>query len=333
MRVFQPIGRVLVAGLVASLVLAGAAQADFVYAPPRLPPTRIPDLPCATPKQLAALETIMTQWQIDYAHFTTEQAALAEAEAAYASAAAAYEAAMKSGDAAAIEAARGPALAARNESIDDVAKVKSLLRVLNGDAGLWDADIAKIDKSCPPPPKLVTPPHIGGPGRGRPTIELSSVLDEINRARTDPQGYAEVLRRGPQRPGVNEAITFLQTQKPVAALKLDDRLTRAAVAHAADDGALGNASHIGSDGSKLSDRIHAQGLYASLYAEVISIGEHDAQGVVTQLIIDQPGPQHPHRTDLFDPLLTMAGAGCGDNKTYGTMCVIDLSAGAVEGGD
>lgn len=59
---------------------------------------------------------------------------------------------------------------------------------------------------------------------------------------------------------------------------------------------------------------------------MISIAYATAPGVLQQLIVDQPGPMHPHRDDLFDANLAVTGVGCGPNTKFGTMCVIDLAS-------
>jgi hypothetical protein len=51
-----------------------------------------------------------------------------------------------------------------------------------------------------------------------------------------------------------------------------------------------------------------------------------AGDVVEQLIVDLPGPLHPHRADLFDASLAVTGVACGPNTRFGTMCVIDLAS-------
>ncbi len=160
----------------------------------------------------------------------------------------------------------------------------------------------------------------------RKTSMEDAVLAEVNAARTDPHAYAQALRDGPQTAETADAIAFLEHQSPLPPLKLDDRLAHAAVGHAADDGPKGSASHVGSDGKSPNQRAQALGVWSSVYAEVISVGEKTPRGVVRQLILDQPGPNHPHRADLFDPMLMYAGVGCGGNAQYGSMCVIDLSA-------
>jgi hypothetical protein len=78
--------------------------------------------------------------------------------------------------------------------------------------------------------------------------------------------------------------------------------------------------------------MRAAGVQTTAYAEVISIAYDTAGGVLEQLIVDQPGPMHPHRDDLFDPNLKIAGVGCGPNAKFKAMCVIDLAAAALVAG-
>jgi hypothetical protein len=75
------------------------------------------------------------------------------------------------------------------------------------------------------------------------------------------------------------------------------------------------------------DRIHDAGLYAMVNAEEISSGQVSAAGVVHQLIADKGVPGHPHRADLFDKMLRLAGVGCTPD---GGDTVIDLSSPSVK---
>jgi uncharacterized protein YkwD len=151
------------------------------------------------------------------------------------------------------------------------------------------------------------------------------VLRELDAARTDPPAYAHRLTPQPY-VDISDAVGFLSKEAPRQAITYDACLASAAIAQAEDQGPRGGVSHTGSDGSRPSERMRAAGVQTTEYAEVISIGYSTAPGVLQQLIVDQPGPQHPHRDDLFDPSLAVAGVGCGPNTRYGTMCVIDLAS-------
>jgi hypothetical protein len=174
-------------------------------------------------------------------------------------------------------------------------------------------------------PKL--PPyekHAPQPPNGR--IGMSelevAVLNEVNFARTRPQDYAHRLGGGP---GAADAVAFLDRQAALPALAPSPLLAGVASAHAADQAARPEVSHIGSDGSNPMQRMQTAGAWSSMYAEEISVGSTTAAGVVRQLVIDSQSPTHAHRADLFSQLLASAGVGCGPSRAYRSLCVIDLT--------
>jgi uncharacterized protein YkwD len=187
-------------------------------------------------------------------------------------------------------------------------------------------------KVVPPEPAEETPGHgmapsaPGGPNApqyaGLPTPLESAVLDQINFARTRPQDYAKTLHG----PAAGEAVAFLQRQTPLMPLVLDPRLTTVAQAHALDEGSHGLTSHVGTDGSTPAKRMQHAGMWSTMYAEEISLGEGAAAGVVRQLIIDATTPSRAHRIDLFGTLFAFAGVGCGPHTTLHSICVIDMTA-------
>lgn len=171
------------------------------------------------------------------------------------------------------------------------------------------------------------------PEAAQPTQTLEAeVVDELNRARADPKAYGELLRRTPGALTA-ETFEFLQRQPPRPPLALDGRLAAAAARHAAEQGRLGGTSHTGADGSRPRERMQAQGVQTSIYAELIGVEQRRARQVVAQLIVDPPGPAHPHRIDIFDPMLKIAGAGCGPNARFGFMCVVDLASAPMGAGE
>jgi uncharacterized protein YkwD len=170
------------------------------------------------------------------------------------------------------------------------------------------------------------------------------VLAEINFARTEPRAYARELRRYREqfdglvvytdadpdgrmtREGVravDEAIRFLEAQRPLEPLDHAPLLARAAGDHAADQGARGGVGHV-SSGLTVGRRVQRRG-GGSFVSETISYGQRDPVAVVRQLVIDDGVPRRGHRAILFMPWLRYAGVGCGDHATYGAMCVVDFS--------
>jgi uncharacterized protein YkwD len=155
-------------------------------------------------------------------------------------------------------------------------------------------------------------------------LELA-VLNEVNFARTHPQDYARRLAAGRRTAATDDAIAFLERQPALSALTPAPTLASLASAHAADQGPRGGGSPLASDGSNPIQRMQAVGAWSTIYAEAISLGYPTADGVVSQLIIDSASPTHAGRADLFNPLLVIGGVGCGPNRAYRSMCVIDMT--------
>ena len=182
-----------------------------------------------------------------------------------------------------------------------------------------------------------------------PTAE--QVLKELNKVRANPHAYAESLRDYRDRfegrivypsddePGVttaegpaavDEAIAFLENQRPVISMTLAPLLSRSAEIHALDQSHTGRAGHIGSDGSNFGERIHREALWEGEASEAISYGMDTAAHVVRQLIIDDGVPSRGHRTTLFDPLLRNVGVGCEPHPAYSQVCVLDFATAVID---
>jgi uncharacterized protein YkwD len=165
----------------------------------------------------------------------------------------------------------------------------------------------------------------------------AAVLDEVNYVRAHPVEYARELRRAPdwaveqEEPGaVEEAIDFLERQRPLAPLKGDQRLDAAARVHARTQGAQGDVGH-GPAGS-LGVRLRAAGVFAGLSAENISYGSDDARAIVRQLVIDSRVAGRGHRRNIFTAGYSAAGVACGGHRQWGAMCVIDFAGALMERG-
>ena len=177
----------------------------------------------------------------------------------------------------------------------------------------------------------------------------SGVVAELNLARTDPKGYVKFLREYRalihngvyERPGeigvqlqegtraVDEAITFLERQKPLGSLTASKGLSSAAKAHAVDQGKSGATGHSGADGSSPFDRMNRFGKWQGTAGENISYGSGDARGIVIQLMVDDGVASRGHRANIFSSAFRVVGIGVGPHPQYGTLCVQDF-AGAYE---
>ncbi len=173
------------------------------------------------------------------------------------------------------------------------------------------------------------------------------VLFELNRARTDPRGYAKHIKamlrmyEGNilQYPGeiaivtvegaaaAKECYDFLMNAEPLDSLRPSRGLSLAAKDHAEDQGVTDEIGHTGRDGSSAFERMNRYGQWLTTAGENIDYGNNDARRIVVSLLIDDGVSSRGHRTNIFNPQFKAAGVACGPHKKYGYMCVIDLAGG------
>ena len=178
------------------------------------------------------------------------------------------------------------------------------------------------------------------------TLE-KEIVKEVNLARTKPGVYASWLRAQRQyyrekqlrRPGegpvrtkeglaaVDEAIRWLEKQRPVGALGTSRGLSLAARDLVAPQGASGGFGHTAPDGSTPSGRIERHGQWESVIGENVAYGQRTARDVVAAFIVDDGVPGRGHRTNLFNAAFHVMGVDCGPHSTYGTTCAITFAGG------
>ena len=147
----------------------------------------------------------------------------------------------------------------------------------------------------------------------------AEILAEINRARTDPQGYAAWLQEQKQYyngillrlPGekpirtnkglraLEEAIAFLQTQQPLTAVDSSEELSTLA------------ATQIDNLFSTTGNKINH-----------ITYGRVTAKAIVMQLVVDDGFPSRRHRKSLFQADINHTGVSCQPDRRYSTVCAI-----------
>jgi uncharacterized protein YkwD len=176
------------------------------------------------------------------------------------------------------------------------------------------------------------------PSTAPPTGLNAAVLDEINFARAHPAEYALRLRdyrashpaqSAADAADIDSAIAYVERQRPMAGLASSAPLTQAAAWLAADQGAIGGSAHVGTDGSTMTQRMHAAGVWAGAATENIALGPPDAGAMVLALVVDRGVRGYGHRTTIFDPSLQIAGVGCALHALYGYICVIDYAGEVV----
>lgn len=177
-----------------------------------------------------------------------------------------------------------------------------------------------------------------------------SIIGEMNRARSNPPAYRQVLLNWRKRfsgkkaklsnrvflitqegtPAIDEAIQFLQKTRPVSTLKFSRGLTLAARDLVRDQGVRGLTGHQGSDGSTPFQRMERYGKWQKIAGENIAYGPDTAQAVVRDLIIDDGVRDRGHRTNMFQPQFRLTGVACGYHRQYRVMCDIKYAGGFVD---
>ena len=182
--------------------------------------------------------------------------------------------------------------------------------------------------------------------------EQRRMTDEVNLARTSPEGYANILeqyyktlgndriqrskghtlRMIEGRPAVKEAITFLRSAKTLPALNLNSCLSQSAQDHVSGTGPAGQTGHRGRDGSDPSERATRRLGYQAHCGENISYGRDSAREHVIALIVDDGVKSRGHRANIFSESYRSIGIGIGSHARYRNMtvhvlCTDDLPTG------
>lgn len=172
-----------------------------------------------------------------------------------------------------------------------------------------------------------------------------AVLAELNAARANPKAYAQhlrvyrsqfsgkyhippgtriryVTREGT--PAVDEAIRFLEAQRPLPPLAWSEGLSHVAAELNREQSRTGAVGH---DSGRMEMRARAErvGRWQSTIGENISYGPNDPRRVVIQLIVDDGVPDRGHRKNIFSPDFRLAGIACGPHPAFATSCVIDFA--------
>lgn len=199
-----------------------------------------------------------------------------------------------------------------------------------------------------------------GSARGRNSVSLpganytaleNGLIDELNFARSNPQGYAAALERDLQfyqgtlfrRPGeesalqtregaaaVHEAIRVLRQTKPLPTLRASDGLTAGARDHVKDQAPRGLMNHRGTDGSMAWDRVSRYGDWKSKISENMTFGPSTPHDVIAALLIDDGIADRGHRKNILDPEVRVVGISCGAHKSYRVMCDMVHAGGFVD---
>jgi len=176
------------------------------------------------------------------------------------------------------------------------------------------------------------------------------VINELNLARSQPKVYADFLTtyagqfKGKEmhesgkpilltkegKVAVNEAIKFLNNQKPLSILTPSKGMSKGANDMVKMQETTSQVGHNGIDGSTFAERISRYGTWSGLCSENIDYGNNVARRIVMALIIDDGVSSRGHRKSIFEPGFRRVGVSCGGHKTFGYMCVIEYAISYTE---
>ncbi|KAM3127861.1 hypothetical protein pb186bvf_020051 [Paramecium bursaria] len=123
----------------------------------------------------------------------------------------------------------------------------------------------------------------------------------------------------------NEAIAYLEAQKPLPPLKLNDGLNAAAKFHVDDIGPKGQRGHSSSDGTDGESRLNKFGDFTTNMGENICYNAKTGQAIILQLIVDDGVGGRPHRVNCFDPRFKEVGVAFGPHKQQDFISVFDFA--------
>lgn len=196
-----------------------------------------------------------------------------------------------------------------------------------------------------------------GPPKPAPSTPLTAleagIVEELNRVRSDPAGYAAhleallpqfdgTLRRTADgllqsREGaaaVREAIGALLGTAPMAPLQRSPGLSAAARDLARDQASSGGMGHDGSDGSTPADRANRYGRWGGALSENVSYSAFatvSPRDVVVQLLVDDGVPGRGHRRNILEPTMRRVGVACDRHARFAAVCVMDHAREYQEG--
>jgi uncharacterized protein YkwD len=151
-------------------------------------------------------------------------------------------------------------------------------------------------------------------GNGAPAMVPAGPAPAMSRC-TRPEGAAA------ETAAVIEGVNRLRTRAGLAPLRPDARLAAAARAQACENAARGVASHRGSDGSTLPQRLSREGVRLRHGGEVVALGQRGAARA-----LEGWAGSPAHRDILLDPDVGRIGAGLAGPPGPGRAWVVVVAA-------
>ena len=124
-----------------------------------------------------------------------------------------------------------------------------------------------------------------------------------------------------------EAISFLQKQKPVSPLTKEMKLSYAAKDLVQDIGERGVVTHQDKEGQFTSERIEKYCEWDSCANELIEVSSQNPQDILISLIVDDGFKNRPNRRALFKSDYKYVGISCGPHSEYEIVTVFVFAGG------
>lgn len=148
------------------------------------------------------------------------------------------------------------------------------------------------------------------------------LVEYLNIARLKPDFIAALLdaekkkeknKGGHEQKVLEEAKEFVQKLSSINVIRYSPELSKVCQDHCDDFIMCGVASHIGSDGKKLEDRLLRVGKFVGQIGENIPSGISDPAEIILRMVIDgTPGKEE--RKNLFNPAFKVFGVAVGKHK-------------------
>lgn len=152
------------------------------------------------------------------------------------------------------------------------------------------------------------------------------ILAEINRVRTNPQGYAHWLED--QKQYYDNIWLRLPGEKPIRAHRLEKAIDEA-IAELKEQPPLPPLSTSEQTSASASEKLEDFAT-ASKNIQNISYGRTTAKGIVMSLVVDELFPDRRRRKKLLNPTAEDTGVVCQNDPRYAKVCAIAYSYPEVE---
>jgi len=217
---------------------------------------------------------------------------------------------------------------------------------LSSPATVVQPPTARVIQSGPPPSftssDFENVSFLQGGGSVSLSPDEQALVRELNKARTNPAAYADVLERE-RRPyfdgknlklpgsnvilvteegqfAVDDAINFLRNEKPLPPFSVSVGMTKAAKEAIAEIGPKGDTS------CESIQKFEKYGRFEQEAVEIASFGTSDAKEIVVRFLVCDGSPDRVQRTYIFEPIYKAIGVAVGaHNSAYKTMACLNFT--------